>query len=85
MNLQLHNVISDITGVTGLKIIRAIIEGIDDPKILAQYRDGRCKNSIAVIEKSLQGSYQQNMCLHSGKLWNYLMCIRIRLRIVTGN
>ena len=58
MNLQLHNVISDITGVTGLKIIRAIIEGIDDPKILAQYRDGRCKNSIAVIEKSLQGSYQ---------------------------
>lgn len=58
MNLQLHNVISDITGVTGLKIIRAIIEGIYDPKVLAQYRDGRCKNPIEVIEKSLQGNYQ---------------------------
>jgi hypothetical protein len=58
MNLQLHNVISDVTGVTGLKIIRAIIEGTQDPKVLAQYRDGRCKNPVAVIEKSLQGNYQ---------------------------
>lgn len=37
MNLQLHNVISDITGLTGMKIIRAIIEGIYDPKVLSQY------------------------------------------------
>ncbi len=58
MNLQLHNVINDVTGVTGMKIIRAIIKGIQDPKELAQYRDRRCKNSKDVIEKSLQGNYQ---------------------------
>lgn len=58
MNLQLHNVISDVTGSTGMAIIRAIIAGNRDPKVLAQYRDGRCKNSKEVIEKSLVGNYQ---------------------------
>jgi transposase len=59
MNLHLHNVISDITGTTGQKIIRAILNGEHDPKILAQYRDGRCKQSIEVIEKSLVGHYKK--------------------------
>jgi transposase len=58
MNLQLHNVISDVTGLTGMRIIRAIMRGIQDPKELAQYRDKRCKNSKEVIEKSLQRNYQ---------------------------
>jgi transposase len=59
MNMQLHNVISDIVGTTGIKIIRAIVEGERDPKILAQYRDGRCRNSEEVIEKSLKGIYKE--------------------------
>ena len=59
MNVRLHNVISDITGTTGQKIIRAILNGEHDPKILAQYRDGRCKQSIEVIEKSLVGHYKK--------------------------
>jgi len=58
MNLLLHNVLSDITGETGMKIIRAIVSGIYDPKILANYRHGRCKNSQDTIEKSLQGNYR---------------------------
>jgi len=58
MNLQLVNVISDITGETGLKIIRAIVAGERDPLKLAQYRDRRCANSEAVIAKSLQGNYR---------------------------
>jgi hypothetical protein len=58
MNVQLHNVISDIMGVTGMKIIRAIVGGERDPKLLAIYRDGRCKNSLEVIEKSLTGNYR---------------------------
>ena len=36
MNVQLHHVVSDITGVTGMKIIREIVEGVRDPKLLAQ-------------------------------------------------
>lgn len=58
MNLQLHNVISDITGDTGLRIIRAIVAGERNPKILASYRDWRCKNSTEIIEKSLTGNYR---------------------------
>jgi hypothetical protein len=45
MNLQLHHVVSDVTGVTGLKIIRAIVDGQRDPQKLAQMRDVRCKAS----------------------------------------
>lgn len=59
MNMQLHNVISDISGDTGLKIIRAIVSGQRDAKTLAQYRDPRCKNSIEIIEKSLTGHYKK--------------------------
>jgi len=58
MNLQLTNVISDITGETGMRIIRAIIGGERDPGKLAGLRDPRCKNSIEVIRKSLMGHYK---------------------------
>jgi transposase len=43
MNLHLHQVLSDITGVTGLKIIQAIVAGEQEPKVLATYRDRRVK------------------------------------------
>jgi len=59
MNLRLPNVLSDITGVTGLKIIRAIVAGEQNPKILAEFRDGRCKKSEAEIIKSLEGHYKR--------------------------
>ena len=58
MNLQLHNVISDITGETGMMIIRAIVNGERDPKLLATYRNYRCKSPLAIIEKSLTGNYR---------------------------
>lgn len=58
MNLQIDNVISDITGVTGMKIIRAIVAGQRNPKVLATYRDPHCKNSQSVIAKSLEGNYR---------------------------
>lgn len=59
MNIQLHHVISDITGEMGMKIVRAIVGGQRDPKILAGYRHARCKNSLEIIEKSLQGNYRE--------------------------
>jgi hypothetical protein len=58
MNLLLHNVVSDITGVTGMRIIKAILDGERDTQILASMRDKRCKNSITTIAKSLQGNYR---------------------------
>jgi transposase len=58
MNVQLHHVVSDITGVTGLKIIRAILDGIRDPKALTKHRDTRCKESIATVHKALDGNYR---------------------------
>jgi hypothetical protein len=58
MNLQLHHVVSDITGATGLRIIRAIIAGERDPAVLASMRDTRCRSSAEVIEKALTGHYR---------------------------
>lgn len=58
MNIQLHNVISDITGETGMKIIRAIVDGERDTMQLASYRDYRCKSPLEIIQKSLTGHYR---------------------------
>jgi transposase len=58
MNLRLTNVLSDITGVTGLKIIRAIVAGEHNPEVLASYREPGCKKSEAEITKSLEGHYK---------------------------
>lgn len=55
----LHNVNSDVTGETGMRIIRAIVAGVYDPMKLANYRDKRCKNSIETIAKSLTGNYRE--------------------------
>lgn len=58
MNLLLHNVVSDITGVTGMRIIKAILAGERDSHALAGLRDKRCKNSMETIAKSLEGNYR---------------------------
>lgn len=58
MNVLLHHVVTDITGVTGMTIIRAILNGERDPHVLAQHRDPRCKKSAEVIAKSLVGTYR---------------------------
>jgi transposase len=59
MNLQIHHVISDITGVTGLRIIEAVLTGERNPVILAGLRDGRIKASEETIIKSLVGDYRR--------------------------
>ncbi len=59
MNLLLHNVVADITGVTGMTILKAIIAGERDAKVLASHRDPRCRNSVKTIAKSLVGNYRE--------------------------
>jgi transposase len=58
MNLKLTRVLGDVTGVTGLKIIRAILAGQRDPQQLAKLRDRRCRHSVADIAQALDGRYR---------------------------
>ena len=58
MNLQLPLVLTDITGVTGLRIIRDIVAGQTDPQALARHRDVRCQASEADIIAALTGHYR---------------------------
>jgi transposase len=61
MNLQLANVISDLSGVTGQAILKAILDGERDPRQLAVYRDGRIKASVDEIAHSLEGNWQEDL------------------------
>jgi transposase len=58
MNLQIHHVISDLSGATGMKILRDIVSGMRDPKELAKHRHRNCKASNQEIEASLTGNYR---------------------------
>jgi len=57
MNLQIHHVISDLAGTTGLAIVDAILAGERDVQKLAQLRDWRIRASEETIMKSLVGDY----------------------------
>jgi transposase len=58
MNVQLHVAISDITGTTGMNIIRDIVSGCSDPARLAEHRDRRCRATKAEIVEALRGEYR---------------------------
>jgi len=58
MNVKLTQVVSDITGVTGMSIIRAIVAGERSPEELARLRNPKCAKSEAEITKALQGNYK---------------------------
>jgi transposase len=59
MNIQLSQAVTDVTGMTGQKIIRAIVAGIRDPEQLATLRDPGCKHSEEEIEKALTGTWRE--------------------------
>lgn len=59
MNIQLNHAISDITGVSGLNIIRAILQGKRDPKVLANLSVGGCRKNMDLIAKALEGNYRE--------------------------
>jgi transposase len=58
MNLQVHRVLSDITGLSGLRIMDAILAGERDPVTLAQLCHSRVKSSREIVAKSLEGDYR---------------------------
>ena len=61
MNLQLANVLTDVSGATGQAIIKAILAGEHDPHKLAEFRDPRVKASEEQIAQSLEGNWQPDL------------------------
>lgn len=59
MNAQLSQALSDVMGETGRAIIRTIVSGVRDPKVLAAFRDPNCKKSAEEIEKALTGTWRE--------------------------
>ena len=66
MNLQVHHVLTDITGVTGTAIIEAILNGQRDPRVLAGFRDKRVKATEQTLAAALTGDYRRE----------HLFCLR---------
>jgi transposase len=67
MNVQLANVLSDISGKSGQAIIGAILEGERDPGRLAELRDGRVQASAAEVAESLRGNWRDEMLFELGQ------------------
>jgi transposase len=77
MNLQLNLVLTDITGVSGLAMLRAIIAGERDPERLAEFRQPGCKHSEAEIVKALTGTWDDAQIFilkQSVELFDYYTC-----------
>ena len=58
MNVQIHHAVNDLTGMTGMRIVRAIVAGQTDPRELAKNRDARCRATPAQLEEALRGNYK---------------------------
>jgi transposase len=59
MNVKVHHAVSDLTGETGLAIVRAIVAGERDPSVLARLRDKRCRKSEREIAEHLTGTWRE--------------------------
>lgn len=76
MNVQVHHAVTELTGVTGMAIVRAIVEGERDPRRLAELRDGRCKKSVEQIAAHLEGNWRDE------HLFNLQMALRLYDQVV---
>ena len=62
MNVQIHRAVTDLTGTTGLAMVRAIVAGERDPARLATLRDPRCRTSEAAIAEHLPAPGATSIC-----------------------
>jgi transposase len=81
MNLQLHHVLSDLTGQTGLAIVDAILAGERNPEVLAELRDRGVKASADTVAKALVGDYRRE---HLFTLRQSLQAYRYYQSLLTG-
>jgi transposase len=71
MNVRVHRAVSDLTGQTGMAIVRAIIAGDRDPLRLAALREKGCRNSVETIAEHLAGNWREE------HLFNLSMSVRL--------
>jgi transposase len=81
MNVQIHHVLSDITGQRGLAILDAMVAGERNPVVLAQLRHSRVQASEEEVVKSLVGDYRRE---HLFTLRQSLEACRYYQRLITG-
>lgn len=74
MNVKLTEVISDITGVTGMRIITAILAGKRDAQALAGLRDSGCAKSVAEIARALEGTWRQEHLFELKQAYELFQC-----------
>jgi transposase len=70
MNLKLAEVLSDITGLTGRKILQAILAGQRDPLLLARLRNKHCRNSTDTIARALRGHWRPEALFALQQAWD---------------
>lgn len=78
MNVRLDQAVSDVTGKTGMSIIRAILKGERDPQVLASMRDDRCAKSEASIAEALTGKWTEPYLFeldHAVRTWDHLQAL----------
>ena len=77
MNVQVHRAVSDLTGTTGMAIVRDIVAGERDPERLAMHRDPRCRKSVQDIARYLTGTWRDEHIFNlASALRLYDMCNR---------
>lgn len=75
MNVRIDQAVSDVTGKTGMAIIRAILKGQRDPLLLASMRDDRCAKNQAAIAEDLRGKWSEHHLFeleHAVRTWDHL-------------
>jgi transposase len=83
MNVQLHHAVTDMTGATGMRIIRAIVAGERDPAVLATHRDRRCRATVDVISAALAGNWRDEHVFALGQAWSSMTPTKPRSLTVT--
>lgn len=78
MNVRLDRAVSDITGRTGMDIIRAILKGERDPYVLATFRQGSCAKSEDAIAEDLRGTWKDDHLFalsHAVRTWDHYQAL----------
>ena len=84
MNVKLAEVVSDVTGVTGLAIIRAILAGRRDPLELAKLRHDKCRRSQAEIARALYGNWREEHLFALGQALELYETYQAKLHTCAG-
>jgi transposase len=84
MNLKLAEVLSNITGLTGRKIITAILAGERDPLTLARLRNKHCRNSTDTIARALRGNWRPEALFALQQAWDSWQHYQSQVRAVEG-